>query len=151
SLKGHPNIVTIHQVGVHNNRPYFVMELAAGTLAGRAKGLLGAPREVAALMAQIARAVHHAHQRGILHRDLKPANVLLTDKGVPKVADFGLAQRLLIVEPVPQSIPTTGKKELAETDTISYQPPLQEGRKVIAGTPAYMAPEQACGEGGLTW
>ena len=77
-------------------------------------------------MAKVARAVHYAHQRGILHRDLKPTNILLDDKGEPHVTDFGLAK-------------------LAEDDSSLTM------SAAILGTPAYMSPEQAAGQSkGLT-
>jgi serine/threonine-protein kinase len=83
------------------------------------------PADAARLAAQVARAMHHAHQRGILHRDLKAGNILLDEHGQPHVADFGLARRLD-----------------TETSLRSMAGPL--------GTPSCMAPEQARGEKGLT-
>src|SRR5262249_54126036 len=92
-----------------------------GTLAGRLKkrGRL-TPSESATLVAQLARGVQAAHDRGIVHRDLKPANVLFDADGLPKVADFGLAKR-------------DATSDLTQSGTVM-------------GTPAYMSPEQARGE-----
>src|SRR5262249_16124399 len=105
---------------------YFTMRLIeGGSLAREVPRLVGQPREAARLVAQVARAVHHAHQRGILHRDLKPGNVLLDRAGVPHVTDFGLARKV------------EGDSGMTQTG-------------VIVGTPSYMPPEQARAEKGLT-
>ncbi len=120
----HPNIVPVYAVGEHDGQPFFAMKLVpGGSLAVHAQDLAARPRDVAALVARVARAVYHAHQRGILHRDLKPSNILLDGTGEPHVTDFGLARK------------------------------LDAGASVsgaVAGTPSYMAPEQARGEKGLT-
>ncbi len=122
----HPNIVQIHEIGEHQGRPYFVLEFLDGGSLDTRLARTPQPAEAAAYLVQIlARAMHAAHERGILHRDLKPANVLLAADGTPKITDFGLAKRL---------------------DTEGAQG--EDGRTqtgAIVGTPNYMAPEQAYG------
>jgi eukaryotic-like serine/threonine-protein kinase len=121
----HPNIVPIFEVGQFEHQQYFSMKLIAGeSLDKRLKDYVADPRQSARLVAAIAGAIHHAHQRGILHRDLKPANVLVDAEGQPHVTDFGLAKR------------TEGDSELTQSGAI-------------LGTPAYMAPEQASGKRGV--
>src|SRR5208282_5217369 len=89
----HPNIVPIYEVGEYEGQHYFSMKMIeGGSLASRKLPL--AVREAAKLLATVARAVHHAHQRSILHRDLKPGNILINAQGQAVVTDFGLARRV---------------------------------------------------------
>ncbi len=117
----HANIVHIHEVGQLHGQDFFAMEYIDGeSLAQRiARGPVDATTAVR-LTATVARAVEHLHQQGIIHRDLKPSNILLDAGGQPYVSDFGLAK-----------IFVTGSDMTATG--------------VIAGTPSYMAPEQASG------
>jgi WD40 repeat protein len=115
----HPNIVPIYEIGEHDGQHYYSMKLIEGdSLARDLPHFRGHPRAAAHLMAQVARAVHHAHQQGILHRDLKPGNVLLDAGKQPHVTDFGLARRL------------DGASSLSPDGAV-------------IGTVGYMAPEQA--------
>ncbi len=118
----HPNIVQIYEVGEHQGRPFFSLELVeGGSLDRRVAGTPQPPAWAAGLVTTLASAMHVAHQRGIIHRDLKPGNVLLTADGTPKISDFGLAKQ------------------------VNEQQPGQTHTGVILGTPSYMAPEQAHG------
>ncbi|HEX8096665.1 MAG TPA: serine/threonine-protein kinase, partial [Pyrinomonadaceae bacterium] len=117
----HTNIAHIYEVGEHEGAPFFSMEyVEGGSLADRLRKDLPEPREAAELLMNVARALHFAHQNGVVHRDMKPANILLDPHGVPKVADFGVAKRL------------KGDTNLTRTGAV-------------IGTPTYMAPEQAKG------
>lgn len=120
----HPHIVRIYEVGEHQGRHFLSMELVeGGTLADRlASPSPEARMALVSTISKVARAVHHAHQRGILHRDLKPANILMDAAGEPRVTDFGLAK-------------------LAEMKGSE----LATHAGSVLGTPAYMAPEQAEG------
>jgi serine/threonine-protein kinase len=120
----HPHIVPIYEVGEEAGHPFFTMPLmTGGTLAGEIAGLKSgiSNQRAARLVARIARAVHYAHERGVVHRDLKPGNILLDGQGEPHLTDFGLAKLL-----------TDG------------QSPTQSA--TVLGTPHYMAPEHASSE-----
>jgi len=117
----HPHIVPIYEIGETDAQPFFTMKLmSGGSLAERLKRGRVANREVVRMMAQVARAVHHAHQRGVLHRDLKPGNILFDAEGNAGLTDFGLAKLI--------------QAETAVTLSSS-----------MLGTPQYMSPEQAAG------
>ncbi|MBI2901007.1 MAG: SUMF1/EgtB/PvdO family nonheme iron enzyme [Planctomycetes bacterium] len=117
----HPNVVTVHDAGDEDGRPFLILELVEGpSFQTSLRG--GAIRPHLDVLEKVARGVAHAHERGIIHRDLKPSNVLIGADGGPKVADFGLARP---VEP--------------DTDLTRSGTTL--------GTPLYMAPEQVRGRG----
>ena len=118
----HPNIVPIYQVGeTADGFPYYTMKFAAAGSLLQARGsLLDHPRRSAGLMVKVARAVHYAHQQGVLHRDLKPGNILLDGHGEPLVSDFGLARCEAVSSYLTRSLASFG-------------------------TPGYIAPEQADG------
>lgn len=116
----HPNIVRATDAGEADGLHYLAMELIEGrSLSDRIKSAEGFSIEDACvLIRQIATGLQHAHEHGIVHRDLKPSNILLDSDGTARIADFGLAAK----EAVPDSL-------------------------AFAGTPGYMSPEQARGEG----
>ncbi len=126
----HPHIATIHSLEVSNGVCALVMELIEGpTLAEHlASGTLALTRALE-IARQIADALEAAHDKGIVHRDLKPANIKLTTTGSVKILDFGLATAVAPDEHAQHAIGTLV---------------VREG--FIAGTPAYMSPEQARGE-----
>ena len=118
----HPNIVTIHEVGLHEGQHFFAMDYVAGRSLAEVVGNCPLPPKQAARYLQgTAEAVHYAHERGILHRDLKPSNILIDAQDLPRVADFGLARRL------------DSDSEL----TLTGQ---------VLGSPHYIPPEQAAGK-----
>ena len=126
ALEDHPNIVKIYQFGEMDGQHFFSMKLITGnTLKEQIDTLRNHPKQIATILAKVAGAVHHAHQRTILHRDLKPHNILMTEDGEPMVTDFGLAKRL--------------DEEFDETHT-----------KAVLGTFQYIPPEQAKGSKNLT-
>jgi WD40 repeat protein/serine/threonine protein kinase len=179
----HPHIVPIYELGEYQGLPYFTMKLMeGGSLAQRmadfklpmldrksrkdGSGVAWSKAKIAKhvktlaeLVETVARAVHYAHQRGLLHRDLKPGNILLDGEMRPNVSDFGLAKR--VAEP-----PVAHRTPPGPTPARSGSSPGTSGlngqlhvvpqenpvtySEAIEGTPSYMAPEQAAGRKGLT-
>ena len=125
ALLQHPNIVQIHEIGQQGEHPFLVMEYVEGkSLAASLAGKPLPPRKAAELLLALSRAVHAAHEHGIIHRDLKPGNILLSEKGIPKICDFGLARQ--------------------------FENPADQTRTgQLVGTPSYMAPEQVQGNRGV--
>jgi uncharacterized protein (DUF433 family) len=117
----HQGIVQIYEVGEHGGHSYLALEFVpGGSLANRLGQEPWSATEAANLVEKLARAIHAAHEKGVVHRDLKPENVLLNMENEPRITDFGLAKRL---------------EERAG--------PTRTGD--VMGTPSYMAPEQAAG------
>lgn len=129
SSLNHPNIVTIHDIGEHEGTTYIAMELVEGrTVRDLLKeGRLPIDR-IVEIAIQIADGMSEAHAAGIVHRDLKPPNVMVTDSGLVKILDFGLAK------------PLRGSVRGALYATLT-----QPGEGLVAGTPHYMSPEQLSG------
>jgi tetratricopeptide (TPR) repeat protein len=116
-----PRIVTVHEVGEHDGRPFIVMDLIEGeSLEAFLRRGLPPPHQAAQIVRELALALAHAHEQGVIHRDVKPENVLLDSEGRPHLTDFGLA------------------REIADTERLTAS-------GAILGTPSYMAPEQASG------
>lgn len=119
----HPNIVSVHEVGREDNTIFIVSDLVRGvTLSELIQHQGMSQLKAVRLVVTLANALQHAHERGVIHRDVKPQNVIVDDKGEPHLTDFGLA-----------------KREAAEV-TVTMQ-------GMVLGTPAYMSPEQARGDG----
>jgi serine/threonine protein kinase/Tfp pilus assembly protein PilF len=131
SALNHPGICTVYEVENQGEQSFIVMELVEGRPLSDLIPLGGFPFEsVRGFGIQVADALAHAHARGVVHRDVKPSNILVTAQGRIKVLDFGLGRHV--------------GPQITDRTTESYQPASDAG--VLAGTLAYMAPEQLRGE-----
>ncbi len=130
SALDHPNICTIYEVGQYGGVPFIAMQLLSGmSLKQRIDADQLSSDESLDIAVQITSAIDAAHTAGVIHRDIKPANIFITDRGEAKILDFGLAART-----AQQDGSATGDNDLSRARTM-------------AGTTAYMAPEQAHGQG----
>ena len=144
----HPNVLTIHDAGVHEGTPYLVSELLRGrTLREELEAGALPLRQAADFALQIAQGLAAAHGKGVVHRDLKPENLFVTKDGRVKILDFGLAK---LKEPAPVLRPPSplggarGGAATIHLDLDAVINTTEPGR--VMGTPAYMAPEQVRGE-----
>jgi serine/threonine protein kinase len=164
----HPHIVPVYEVGERDGQPYFAMKLIEGTTLARrlADGPLP-PREAAALLADVAEAIHAAHVQGVLHRDLKPSNILLAESRERKdkiQEPESRESRVKSQEPEAQQAASPDVRLLSGSrlSTLDSRPfvsdfglakRVEDGHSLtrtgaILGTPSYMAPEQAAGSRG---
>ena len=147
SALNHPNICTIYEIEEHDGRPFIVMELLEGrTLRDRlSMATSGAEalsvEQVLKVALQISQGLEAAHEKGIIHRDVKPANLFLTNRGVIKILDFGVAKLLELGAATDDA----GRLEVPiEGDAAAASNLTQIGQHL--GTAAYMSPEQVRGE-----
>src|SRR2546425_2829945 len=129
----HPNILVVHDIGMHDGSPYVVSELLEGeTLRRRMGGTALPQRKAIDYGLQVAHGLAAAHEKGIVHRDLKPENIFITNDGRVKILDFGLAK-----------LTGAGDTDQSQTDIPTRRVDTDPG--IIMGTVGYMSPEQLRG------
>jgi eukaryotic-like serine/threonine-protein kinase len=139
SALNHPAIVTIHEIAQHDGMDFIAMEFVQGKTLAELIGRKGLSlKDTLTYAIQAAGALAKAHATGIIHRDLKPSNIMVTDDGLVKLLDFGIAKLLNPTEP--------GDDSRAETQTVKPNDVLETAPGTIVGTVAYMSPEQAEGK-----
>lgn len=141
----HPNITTIHEIGEADGRDYLALECVRGRtlhelLAERPLSLL----ELVDVALPLADALAYAHERGVIHRDIKAANVMVSERGLPKLLDFGLAK--LRLESPPDPGPGAGSPGDVARAAEARTPRTTTLTGTVCGTPGAMSPEQALGE-----
>jgi len=152
AVLNHPNVLTIHDAGVHEGAPYLVSELLEGkTLREEMNGAALPVRKATDYALQIALGLAAAHGKGVIHRDLKPENIFVTKDGRVKILDFGLAK---LRNPSPDLRPPSplggeregvrGEAATIRIDADAIINTTEPG--MVLGTPAYMSPEQVRGE-----
>ncbi len=142
----HPNVIEVFEVGTHEDRLFIAMEFIGGGTLRRWQQDRPWPEVVAAYL-EAGRGLAAAHRAGLVHRDFKPDNVLIGTDGRPRVADFGLV--LGLDAPLPETLETSRSSGSAPSAPYSDPGSVPAGisARAIAGTPRYMAPEQAAGQG----
>ncbi|HMP02241.1 MAG TPA: serine/threonine-protein kinase [Gemmatales bacterium] len=148
----HPGIVQIYEVGTFQAPdglayPYMALEyVGGGTLSRRIGGQPQRPKDAARLVLQLAEAVDHAHQQGVIHRDLNPANVLLDDKRKGRMTGSDVHPALRMINTM---LATPKVADFGVAKNFAGGPQDQTKSGMIVGTPSYMAPEQAEGKSKL--
>src|SRR6266566_4670071 len=131
SALNHPNICTVYEVGEDSGEVFIAMKYVDGQPLSEAIRAGGLPLETTLRLGrQLASALAHAHDRGVVHGDLKPANIIVTPQGEAKILDFGLARR----------------SDPGEFDRQTLETASEQSRPGLAGTLPYMAPEQINGD-----
>jgi len=134
SALNHPNITAVYDIDATGGEPFMAMEFVPGKTLQQRIGRKGLPlADALRYLVQVADALSAAHAAGIVHRDLKPSNIVVSDNGLVKLLDFGLAK---LTEPAAAAM---------TAQTVTAEIPLT-GRGTVLGTVEYMSPEQARGE-----